>query len=686
MANSPSKIDLNVSWANLIATAIGDGTFSDIVVTTKFDTGAAAVTDQDEAAGQYWSNLQDDMMAAVYPYVYKAQHLWKAADDTARDALGSGDDLAVSDLCWVVSLNELWYVTAVTGVSSSTWAQVGGAGGGGGLNGEWRFSTTTTMADPTSGRIRFNNVTQSAATEMAVSVTTDNGANVANILNNLIGVSFRMYIQNQTANDQYHVVTIDSAATDNTTWVQYTITVTNSGATPIVNNGKCLVIFASEASAAPWSSVLAVGAATGATSPIISTGQKILGELELALEAQGDAGAATLTAAAATSTDATGGSAALTAGTGDGTGTGGVSAVNGGLGGATNGDGGVSRVLGGTGVGAGDGGAAQVTGGAAGATGTGGGVTVTAANSNGSNAGGAVVVASGDGGAGNAAGSITAQGGTGGSGAPGGTLNLTGGVSGVSGPSGGPVIVKGGAGSSSTGGFSSVTGGAGDGAGNGGSSQLNGGAGGATGNGGAAQIKGGAGGSTSGDGGDVTITGGIPQLGNSDGGNVSLIPKAGTGSGTDGLAYVGTKTIVAEVLGGDGITATPTDSINGKSVSVAAIVGGQFIFTSEDNIPAENDAFPWQFISSISSFAPVSTRADIKTTSSSSLEIDILDDGVSIFSSGFLTIAASGSTATKVPLATTIAADSKLTINIEAGSAADWDGLTISLQGRSITT
>jgi hypothetical protein len=136
--------------------------------------------------------------------------------------------------------------------------------------------------------------------------------------------------------------------------------------------------------------------------------------------------------------------------------------------------------------------------------------------------------------------------------------------------------VRGGAGGTSTaGGLVSVTGGAGDGSSGGGSAQVTGGLAGATGNGGAAGLDGGDGGATSGHGGDASVRGGEPQAGNSNGGDVNLVPRAATGSGTDGNAYVGTKTIITEVLAGTNVTVTPvTDSINGKSVTINSTASG----------------------------------------------------------------------------------------------------------------
>lgn len=110
---------------------------------------------------------------------------------------------------------------------------------------------------------------------------------------------------------------------------------------------------------------------------------------------------------------------------------------------------------------------------------------------------------------------------------------------------------------------------------------------------------------------------------------------------------------------------------------------GQFIFTSEDNIAAADDVFPWQFIAA-DTFIGIEVRVDIKTASGSDLSIDVRVDGVSVFTSGFVTITAAALTATKATKLAENAKNGKITVNIEAGSGVDWDGLTVAFRGRSI--
>jgi len=68
MANAVSKCDFTIPWATFLATAIGDGTFADILSTLKTDEPGeiADATDIEFYCGQLWSNLGDDFLAAVY--------------------------------------------------------------------------------------------------------------------------------------------------------------------------------------------------------------------------------------------------------------------------------------------------------------------------------------------------------------------------------------------------------------------------------------------------------------------------------------------------------------------------------------------------------------------------------------------------------------------------------------------
>ncbi len=126
MGNTVNAFDFDDSLAVFLAGAVSDGTFSDVIVTLKFDEiGNEALASQiDAAGGQLWSNVFDDYLQATYPTFYRATKIWRRADAAARDALGSDDDLAVDDIGYTEDINDFFYVVSVDGPAASTWALV----------------------------------------------------------------------------------------------------------------------------------------------------------------------------------------------------------------------------------------------------------------------------------------------------------------------------------------------------------------------------------------------------------------------------------------------------------------------------------------------------------------------------------------------------------------------------------
>lgn len=68
MANSPSNIDFSVPLSTFLATAVSDGTWSDVISTTKVDEASnpAPASQIRLYAGQLWGNLMDDLLLALY--------------------------------------------------------------------------------------------------------------------------------------------------------------------------------------------------------------------------------------------------------------------------------------------------------------------------------------------------------------------------------------------------------------------------------------------------------------------------------------------------------------------------------------------------------------------------------------------------------------------------------------------
>jgi hypothetical protein len=130
VANSPSVITKLTSVADVLATVVGDGTYADVIQTTKVDKAGeeADATDQVDAAGQLWSNVTDDSTLVTVALNYRSVKVWQVADATERDALGSDDDLAVDDLLFQIDTTILYVCTAVLGGSSSSWTTIAATG------------------------------------------------------------------------------------------------------------------------------------------------------------------------------------------------------------------------------------------------------------------------------------------------------------------------------------------------------------------------------------------------------------------------------------------------------------------------------------------------------------------------------------------------------------------------------
>ena len=130
MANSPNKITKSTSLADLLATPISDGTFADVLQTTKTDAAGqeAAASQISENAGQLIANLWDDATIRVVQLYDRSTKVWLVADATERDALGSDDDLAENDLAFQVDTLGLNYCVSVDGGAASTWAGIAATG------------------------------------------------------------------------------------------------------------------------------------------------------------------------------------------------------------------------------------------------------------------------------------------------------------------------------------------------------------------------------------------------------------------------------------------------------------------------------------------------------------------------------------------------------------------------------
>lgn len=101
--------------------------------------------------------------------------------------------------------------------------------------GHFEFNTTTTMADPPAGDIRFNSATPASVTQLAVSDVSTLGSNDMLWLWASVSAGDIITIKSDVDMADYLIATIDTV-TNNTTWYQLDITVLASGSLPANND------------------------------------------------------------------------------------------------------------------------------------------------------------------------------------------------------------------------------------------------------------------------------------------------------------------------------------------------------------------------------------------------------------------------------------------------------------------
>lgn len=580
MANSPNLITRSTNLAAFLATPVSDGTYADVINTTKIDQAGreASATDIPEYAGQLVANLWDDATQRVIEMYDRGTKVWLVADATARDALGSDDNLAANDLAFQADTTGIFYCVSVDGGSASTWdaiAATGNVAGPGastdnaiarwdGAGGATLQNSLVIVSD-TGALSGITNITLSGTVDgrdvSADGATLDSHvANIANPHSTLLAQV--LAAGNDTDGTHVLVTNGDEINGQDGGYVRFaagtgivelsdtkitgdlevtgmidpvalilqeqavsptnaagTVTLWAKDTTPTTfwftdDTGTDYQV--STATALGLNSVLLIGNVTGGNDILVTNGDAIRGR-----DGAASAGAdVTVQGGAGDGAAQLGGTVALTGGTGSSTGDGGSAFVNGGTGGATSGAGGQAALTGGS----------AVAGNSAG-----GGVSMTAGAPSGSGAPGDVTIS-----AANAAG----------------TGNVDGGSVG---------IVAGDGNGSGLGGEISIT--AGDasatGSGTGGLAKLRAGSGGQTGDGGYALLQGGDGGSTSGTGGSALVTAGAGVGSGAAGGTVEITAgNAGTGAATGGSVLItsGDGGATSGSSGGINITTGATNS------------------------------------------------------------------------------------------------------------------------------
>lgn len=95
--------------------------------------------------------------------------------------------------------------------------------------------------DPGAGKIKWNNSTQNAATQIYLDVITDDGIDLTNYMRNLVAGS-SLYLQDRDDAGKYQRWMIN-LATDNTGWITLNVTLVNSLGGNLANNAQTILVY-----------------------------------------------------------------------------------------------------------------------------------------------------------------------------------------------------------------------------------------------------------------------------------------------------------------------------------------------------------------------------------------------------------------------------------------------------------
>ena len=158
-----------------------------------------------------------------------------------------------------------------------------GSNGTNGTNGtdpgiRWAFASSTTMADPSAGNLRFNNATLASVTAVAISYNSGETGNpsVANWVKSWDDSTTTAHrgtliVKKASAPQNYIVFDITGALTDNTTWAQLAVTVLDSAGS----------LSASDVLSVQFSRTGDVGASGSGTGDVIGASASSDGEMVL---------------------------------------------------------------------------------------------------------------------------------------------------------------------------------------------------------------------------------------------------------------------------------------------------------------------------------------------------------------------------------------------------------------------
>lgn len=131
---------------------------------------------------------------------------------------------------WINTTTGVQWLSVGTS-SVDDWLPASAAGGSfiSSVIGDYKISTTVGPT-PSSGQLRYNNATQTSATQLLVAELTDSGIDVSVFLN-LIGPGAALIIQDKNDSANYQIWTVSSAPTDSGTYRTIPVTLASSGGT-----------------------------------------------------------------------------------------------------------------------------------------------------------------------------------------------------------------------------------------------------------------------------------------------------------------------------------------------------------------------------------------------------------------------------------------------------------------------
>lgn len=139
------------------------------------------------------------------------------------------------------NVNVMWIILALPAQASAANLGVGGL--------SYQFSSTTTDADPSAGRLRFNHATPASVTQLYVSETDAYGADLTGLLQSFLAGSI-LYLFRVGAPQHYAAFTVAASVTDAAGYKKITVTHTGSSGSFSDGDPLAVVVFGAGATGA----------------------------------------------------------------------------------------------------------------------------------------------------------------------------------------------------------------------------------------------------------------------------------------------------------------------------------------------------------------------------------------------------------------------------------------------------